>query len=191
MPDKRDVARVHLGRIAADLASARAVPCRCSTPAACRERFRWADVSGVFISACASIQIRPIFLSCACDKCVDTPANGPDGDRMISAQYQWDAAFGHRAAPPSAPAVRTGLGDLRKIARIGRAFGQHLRLLDRSVAKVLNLVAERRSASEQVGHAHGRRTHIDAAATGAQVERRADDGDGGMGAWASCRGSEA
>jgi len=42
------------------------------------------------------------------------------------------------------------------------------------------MVAESRQALIQIGHADGGRAHVHAAATLAQVEGRADDGDVGM-----------
>ena len=70
-----------------------------------------------------------------------------------------------------------GGGDLRQVLGVRIAGGRGLGLLHGDVAQVFHLVAERRQARVEAGHAQRRRPHVHAAPALAQVERRADDGD--------------
>ena len=112
--------------------------------------------------------------------------HGSDGDGMVAAQHQRDASAlaGHPAT------CRRGARKLRRSAadtwRARSPSGQALGLLDRNVAEIFDVIAERVQPRVQIGHAHGRRTHIHAAAALAQVERRADDRDVGC----ACPASE-
>ena len=58
-----------------------------------------------------------------------------------------------------------------------RTGGKALRLIDDDVAPVFDLVTELLKLFVQSGNAQRRGTHIDAAASGAQVHGRADDCD--------------
>ena len=57
------------------------------------------------------------------------------------------------------------------------AFRRGFGLLHRDIAQILDLIAERGHARIQIGDAHRRGPHIDAAAALAEIERRADDRD--------------
>ena len=75
---------------------------------------------------------------------------------------------------------RASVGDLRKVARVGRPAGMRFGLVDQNVAEILHLVAQRGDFFVQAGQAHGGGSHIHAAASRTQVHGRADDGDVGL-----------
>ena len=78
-------------------ASAPAAPGRSGRRAACRARCRWGSISGVFISACASIQIRPSFLVLLAKMRATCPRRFPsrpnDRRRAPAARGRSSAAF--------------------------------------------------------------------------------------------------
>jgi hypothetical protein len=60
------------------------------------------------------------------------------------------------------------------------AFGVTLGLRHRYVAEVVNFEADFGQAGVQVRHAYRRRSHVDATASGPEIERNTDDRDVGM-----------
>ena len=95
---------------------------------------------------------------------------------MIAAEHQRDLSLIGGVLDHFRQA-RAGVGDLRKIARVRGTRGQAFRLVDDHVAQVLGLVAQLGELLIQAGDAQGRGTHVDAAASRAQIHGRADDGD--------------
>ena len=95
---------------------------------------------------------------------------------MIAAQHQRDLSLIGGALDHLRQA-RAGVGDLRKIARVGGTRGQALRLVHDHVAQIFDLVAQLGELLIQTGDAQGRRSHVHAAASRAQIHGRADDGD--------------
>ena len=95
---------------------------------------------------------------------------------MIAAQHQRDLSLTGGALDHFRQA-RAGVGDLRKIARVGGTGRQAFRLVHDDVAQILGQVAQLGEFLIQAGDAQGRGAHIDAAASRAQIHGRADDGD--------------
>ncbi len=102
--------------------------------------------------------------------------DGSDGDGMIAAEHQRKFPVVERPFHLGRQA-HAGVGDLGEIARVGRPFGMSFGLGDGDVAQILHLIAERSDAGVEIGHANRGSAHIHAAAPGAQIERRSDDGD--------------
>ena len=133
-------------------------------------------LSGVFISACASIQIKPSFSPRRRKNC-ETPRDRSHRDGMIAAEHQRELAGAQRAIHHLRhQRVQVSAICGRYLARecpSGVAFA----LDHRNVAEVFHFIAQRREPPIEIGHAHGRGTHVDAAPSLAEIERRADDRD--------------
>ena len=171
--DEHGLRRPHLRREAADGRRARAgVPPR-SAASGIPCTLPLSVVSGVFMSPCASTQIRPSGLPC-CRANADGGGDRTGGDAVIAAEHDRQAValeHGERALVERA----ADGGDLRQILllRIARVDGLLRRRID--VAVVAHLVAERAQPIGNSGNAHRRRPHVDAATAAAQIERSADD----------------
>jgi hypothetical protein len=98
---------------------------------------------------------------------------------MIAAQNQRELLGGQGALHHLSQA-RAGLGYLSKIFRFGVAFGLTFALDHGDVSQVLHFVAQLRQANVEIRYANGGRSHVDAAAARAEVERDADDRDVGV-----------
>ncbi len=133
-------------------------------------------VPGVFMSVCASIQIIPsLFLAIA--QVFRYSRDGADRDGMIAAENQRELALRERRSDHLRQS-RTGLGDLRKIFRMRAARPAGFRAAPRARCRDPPLrIPKLRQASVQIGDAQRGRAHVDAAAAGAKIERRADDRD--------------
>jgi hypothetical protein len=70
-----------------------------------------------------------------------------------------------------------GRGDLGKELGVSVAGGRGFGLLYVNIAEILDVVPERPQARIEVRDAQRRRSHVDAAASLAEIERRSDDGD--------------
>ena len=121
-------------------------------------------VSGVFMSACASIQSRPTFCSVLAEVLRHTgdacrwrwSGRRPSTSGTWRRRERFSTMRGRAAA---------GGGDLRQILGVARPGGQALGLLDRDIAQVLDLVADRGQPLVQIGDAEGGGAHIHAAAS--------------------------
>ena len=157
-------------------ASAPRTHARCSRPAACRARCRWG-----WSPACScrhAHRSRSGRASRPCSRrCARHPGDGPDRDRMIAAQHQRDTCPAPAPLAPCPPAACRSARSAADTCASRGPSGYALRLRHRDVAQVLHLIAERRQPGIQIRHAHRRRTHVDAAASRAQIQRRADDRD--------------
>jgi hypothetical protein len=95
---------------------------------------------------------------------------------VIAAQHQRDLSFIGGALDHFRQA-RAGVRDLRKIPRMRGTRRKAFRLVHDYVPQIFGLVAEFSEFLIQAGDAQGRRTHVHAAASRAQIHGRADDGD--------------
>ena len=131
------------------------------------------ELSGVFISPCASSQIRPTRFDCL-RKCPRDARRGADGNRVIAAKNQRNHILIERFADDFGD-VLAGSGDFFEVLRILLAVVLLFRLPHSNVADVFHLAAELLQPRLQAGHAQGRRPHIHAAAAGAEVHWHTDD----------------
>jgi len=81
-------------------------------------------------------------------------AGGPDGDRMIPAQRERQAAARERFTDGRGQSFAGG-GDLRQILGMATPRGCGFRLRHFDIAEVVDVIAQRRDAAIQVGHTHG------------------------------------
>src|SRR5438067_2341451 len=98
---------------------------------------------------------------------------------MIPTQYErgrslFDVALDCLGEP------RSGMRDLRVISRILATTRRDLRLVDSDVAQVVDMVAQPSEFLIQPGHAQRGGSHVDTAATRAQIHGRTDDRNMGM-----------
>ena len=110
-------------------------------PAACHARCRSARVSGVLMSVCASIQIKPIRLILPAIKLRHT-RHRPRGHRMIAAQRERNLPCLQRL-DDQLGVLGAGRRDFLQVLRVRVAFLLLLGDSNRNVAAVLHLVAER------------------------------------------------
>jgi hypothetical protein len=106
--------------------------------------------------------------------------DGAYGDGMVAAEYDGELVVGHGLAHTFGD-VGAGFGNLWQITRFFRAWRDAFRLRDIDVAEVFHRIAKRRDLFVKTREANGGRAHVDAAAPGAQVHGRADNGDVGTG----------
>src|ERR1700690_1645672 len=95
-------------------------------------------------------------------------------DRMISTQHKRNLA-GFKRLKHHLSALGTSRGDFLEIFGVGCAFLLLLRNGDGDVAGIFDNVADSFEAGFESSDADGGRTHVDAAAGLAEVERNADD----------------
>jgi hypothetical protein len=96
----------------------------------------------------------------------------PGRHRVIAAQHQRDLAGLHNILH-DAGEFRAAFGNLREILGVLRTGWSALRLGDGDISQILHLVTERFELRVQPRQAKSGRAHIDASASGAQVEGRA------------------
>ena len=72
---------------------------------------------------------------------------------------------------------RTSVRDGQQVTGIGGTDGRIFGLIDGDIAEILDRVSERCEFFIEPGQAQRGRPHIDAAASGAQIHGRSDDGD--------------
>ena len=143
VPTSATLRGIHLGREAEQTWSAPPGPRRRSRPAACRARCRWGSICGVFMSACASIQSRPMRFCFVRGSAATRrpPCRWRSNDRRPA-----PAAPCRRPAPaPPCAASRSQVAAIcgRYLAWRGPCR-QTFRLLHRHVAQIRDVVAERR-----------------------------------------------
>ena len=136
-------------------------------------------VAGVFMSACASTQIRPS--GCPCRfACVADAATDPAAEAVIAADDDRKGAGG-----VAVERLRVqGLADVADLVDVPllRVPGvARLRRRRDDVAAILHVMAERGEPIADARDAHGRRPHVHAAASAAEIERHADQMDVGHG----------
>ena len=134
------------------------------------------ELSGVFMSACASIQIRPIFSPRVADSSRHA-RHGAHRHGVIAAQHQRQLCPSRQRRFHHLRQTRAGLGDLRQITGIFVQNRQAFRLLHLHIAEILNSYPSDRDPLIQPGEPQRRRTHVHAAAACAEIHGRADDRD--------------
>ena len=128
-------------------------------------------VSGVFRSPCASSQSTP-----PTPRARREPAERPQRDGVVAAEHERQRVLLERERDEPGDAAARGL-DLGQVARarsVSSVASEHGSL---DVAPVEDVVADRGEPVVEPRVADGRRTHVDAAAARAEVERGADDRD--------------
>src|ERR1017187_9908363 len=98
---------------------------------------------------------------------------------MIAAEDERELVFGQGALHHLRQS-HAGFGDLWKIFGLRLSFWLALRLHYRHVAEIFYYITQFGQAAVQISHADCRWPHVDAAASGAEIERRTDDRDVGM-----------
>ena len=140
------------------------------------------DDSGVFMSPCASTQIRPIG-SPLPGRPVGGGRHRAGAEAVVAAEDQRERAACPRLSSGLAVQRRAHRGDLAdvllaRVAGVARFRDRHVQ-----VALVDDRMAERGDLRVDAGDAQRRGTHVDAAPALAEVERHADDVDRARAAW--------
>ena len=133
------------------------------------------ELSGVFISACASIQIRPICCFFR-RKYARHAGHRPDRHGVVAAQHQRHLLLGKRAIHHARQALARQR-DLRQVLGPLRPLRQALRAGPPECCPGRRRDSRAPTGACSVGHADRRGTHVHAAAALAEVERRTDDGN--------------
>ena len=107
---------------------------------------------------------------------LSTRRHGACGETVVPTEHQRDRAR-DVARQRALVETRTHLGDVADVLLPLVAGPLRLRNRDGEVAFVTDRPSERREPFVQARDAHGRRAHVDAAATGPEIQRHADDMD--------------
>src|SRR5208283_5834593 len=102
--------------------------------------------------------------------------HGANGDRVIPAEHQWDRSAPHGSVDAGGKFF-AGRGDLGKELGVAVAGGRGFSLLYVNIAEILDVVPERLQARIEARDAERRRSHVDAAASLAEIEGRSDNRD--------------